>query len=198
MLLCSRIFCSCQTYPCGTELKILDFGANSQCVLAKHLNLCWMLLFLFFVEILQTEFLCFIHLSGDTFFTMIAILGSRGKKSSSSCCCRRCRNTNIRSHDYCPGSLENLRCARQFNAEQISCWQYHWHAIFLGMLHRCWWGTDERWVCQVVHDVGTRGRNMLASITSNNYSSPSKFEHLLQSYDSVHVSLQEFHNAYVH
>jgi hypothetical protein len=52
MLSCFKIFCSRQPYLCGTELIILDFGANSRCVLAKHLHLYRILLFLFSIEIL--------------------------------------------------------------------------------------------------------------------------------------------------
>ena len=106
------------------------------------------------------------------------LLGSWGKVSSGSCCFTTCGITNIRSHAYCAGYLEQkCICSTTSMAVKIpSGWpltHYQSSTILSGVFNRCWWGSNERRVWQAVCCLDTRRLNVLTSIATNNYCSAS-------------------------
>jgi len=106
------------------------------------------------------------------------LLGSWGKVSSGRCCFTTCGITNIRSHAYCAGCLEQ-KCTYSSTSMDIkipSGWpltHYQTSPILSGVFNRCWWGSNERRVWQAVHCPDTRRLNVLTSIATNNYCSAS-------------------------
>jgi hypothetical protein len=102
------------------------------------------------------------------------VLGSWGKVSSGSCCFTECGITDIRSHAYCAGCLEqkstysitsvviNFLVGLITNTHQTA-------SILSGVFNRCRWGSNERRVWQAVRCPDKRSSDVLTSLATDNY-----------------------------